>query len=393
LTRAHRLVAWLLPVALFAVFAGLSLLANAWLASSGGKGLLEKELSSSLGYTVGLTGDYKISLFPRIAIEGSGIELYAPHARRLLARAERYSAAIQLLPFFHHEVQIEAVALRGGFLDLGVFLADNGGFADSAATAISVPQLGSLLIEDFSLVFRDQDNIVALKKVEIEDLAAGHEAKLEIEASWLSKGAEMAAAELLGLLQPGLASESAKLTIDNLRVKFRDTDVSGLSGKWVWSKSPAHLSGAVDWNADASPLHAQIDINLEGEMSAELVASYAPLPDSPAVQARVVLTPGSDRLDFARINLQWNEQAVTGAGCYWLGASPGLHLELSSRALDLDALSVFFPSGKAGEFDLPLDLSLELQVESAKYLGARARNVEVNVGQDRVCPDGATPGA
>jgi hypothetical protein len=116
------------------------------------------------------------------------------------------------------------------------------------------------------------------------------------------------------------------------------------------------------------------------------------------VQARVILTPGSDRLELTGVNLQWNEQAITGAGCYWLGASPGLRLDLSSRALDLDALSVFFPSGKAGEFDLPLAVSLELQVESANYRGAKARNVEVHVGQDRVghdrvCPDGVTPGA
>jgi hypothetical protein len=380
-------------VVFFAGFAGLSLLANAWLASSGGKEMLEKEFSSSLGYTVELTGDYKISLFPWIAIEGSGIELYAPHARRLLARAEQYSAAIQLLPFFHQEVQIEAVSLRGGFLDLGVFPADTGGAAGSVTPVVGVPQLGSLRIEDFSLVFRDQDNIVALERVEIEDLAAGHEAKLEIEASWLSKGAEMAEAELLGLLQPGLASESAELTIDNLRVKFRDADVSGLSGKWVWSRSPAHLSGAVDWNTDVRPLHAQIDLNLEGELSADLVARYAPLPDFPAVQARVMLTPASDRLDLTGVNLQWNDQAITGAGCFWLGASPGLHLALSSPALDFDALSILFPSGEAGEFVLPLDVSLELQVESANYLGAKARNVEVNVGQDRVCADGANPGS
>jgi uncharacterized protein involved in outer membrane biogenesis len=393
LTRTHRLIAWLLPVVFFAGFAGLSLLANAWLASSGGKGMLEKEFSSSLGYTVKLTGDYEISLFPWIAIEGSGIELYAPHARRLLARAEQYSAAIELLPFFHHEVQIEAIALRGGFLDLGVFLADNGSSADSAAPPVPIPQWGSLLVEDFSLVFSDQDDIVALKKLKIESFAVGHDATLGIEARWLSKGAEVAAAELLGLLQVGSASEWAKLTINDLQVKLRDAHVSGLSGTWMWRKSPAHLSGVVDWNTDASPLHAQLDLNLEGEMSAELVASYAPLPDSPAVQARVILTPGSDRLDFTGVNLQWNEQAITGAGCYWLGPSPGLHFDLSSRALDLDALSVFFPPGKAGEFDLPLDVSLELQVESANYLGAKAHNVEVNVGQERVCPDGVTPGA
>jgi hypothetical protein len=176
-------------------------------------------------------------------------------------------------------------------------------------------------------------------------------------------------------------------------VRFRDADVSGLSGKWAWSKSPAHLSGEMDWTTAASSLHAQIDLNLEGEMSAELVGSYAPLPDSPAVQARAILTPGSDRLDFTGVNLQWNEQAIAGAGCYWRGATPGLHFELTSRALDLDALSVFFPSGKAGESDLPLDVSLELQVESAIYLGAKARNVEVKIGKDRGCPDGATPGA
>jgi hypothetical protein len=149
----------------------------------------------------------------------------------------------------------------------------------------------------------------------------------------------------------------------------------------------------VDWNPDARSLRAQVSVDLDGDISAKLVASFAPLVDFPAVQARAVLTPGPDRLNFTGVNLQWNEQSIAGAGCYWLGPSPGLHLALSSRDLDLDALSVLFPSGEADEFDLPLDVSLELRAESANYLGARARDVEVNVGIDRVCPDDIASGA
>ena len=347
--------------------------------------MLEKEFSSGLGYTVGLTGDYKISLFPRIAIEGSGLELYAPQDRRLLARAEHYSAAIKLLPFFRHEVQIKAVALRGGFLDLGVFTADDTGSANSNVPAVSVPQLGSLIIEDFSLVFRDENNIVALKHVEIENFAAGHEAKLEVEAIWLSAGNEMAEAELRGLLLVGQASESAKLSINDLRVKFGDTDVSGLSGKWEWNITPAQISGEMDWRQDESSAQLQLELNLDGKIAGSFAASYAQSLNLPAVNARAVFVLGSERLDFPEVHLQWKDEAITGSGCYWLSESPGLRLTLSAKALDLDAISVLFPPGRAGEYELPFNVSLKLQVESANYLGAKARNVEVKIGDDRGC--------
>ena len=92
------------------------------------------------------------------------------------------------------------------------------------------------------------------------------------------------------------------------------------------------------------------------------------------------------------MNLSLDGQDIAGAGCYWLTEPAGLHLSLSSEALDLDAISAFFPSGNAGESDLPFNMSAELQVENANYSGAKARNVNVRIGSGRVCPDITGPG-
>ena len=229
--------------------------------------MLEREFSSSLGYDVRLTGDYRISLLPRIAIEGSGIELEAPQVRRLLARGEHYSAAIQLLPFLHREVQIASVALRGGFLDLGALMVANKGLAPSAPQEISIPRVRSLVIAEFSLVFGDESNIVALNKVQLDEFEIGREAQLELDGSWLSEGIEMARVTLQGGLQLGQAVESAELKLKDLKVEFGDSGVSGLSGTWTWDQSSAQISGEMEWIKDSKSVHSQFELTV-GELIA-----------------------------------------------------------------------------------------------------------------------------
>jgi uncharacterized protein involved in outer membrane biogenesis len=387
LIKSHRLIFWLLPVVLLAAFGVLNLLANAWLSSSGGKGMLEKEFSSSLGYDVRLTGEYRMSLFPRIAIEGSGIELEAPQVVRLLARGEHYSAAIKLLPFLHREVQISSVALRGGFLDLGTLMAANKGLAPSAAQEISVPQVRSLTIEEFSLVFGDESNVVALSKVQLDELEIGREARLELDVRWLSEGIEMARVALQGSLQLGQALESVTLKVRDLKVEFGDSGVSGLSGTWVWDQSSAAISGETDWAQDSKSAHSQIEFRLGELIAGSLQASYRQSPDGAPVVAEARFIFREYQLEFPEIGLAWAGQDIAGAGCYWLTEPAGLHLFLLSKTLDLDKITTFFPSGNARESDLPFNLSAELQVESATYSGAKGRNVTVKIGSGRTCSD------
>jgi len=333
-----------------------------------------------------------MSLFPRIAIEGSGIELEAPQVLRLLARGEHYSAAIQLLPFLHREVQISSVALRGGFLDLGTLMVANKGLAPSAPRNISVPQARSLTIEEFSLVFGDESNVVALNKVQLDELEIGREARLELDVSWLSEGIEMARVALQGGLQLGQALESAALKVKDLKVEFGNSSVSGLSGTWVWDQSSATISGETDWTQDSKSAHSQMEFRLGELITGGLQASYKHSPDSVPVAADARFVFHGDHLQFPEVNLSWDGQDIAGAGCYWLTEPAGLHLSLLSKVLDLDKISTFFPAGTARESDLPFNVSAELQVESATYSGAKARKVTVKIGSGRTCSDIASRG-
>ncbi len=353
--------------------------------------MLEREFSSSLGYDVRLTGSYRMSLFPGIAIEGSGIELEAPQVLRLVARGERYSAAIQLLPFLHREVQIASVALRGGFLDLGALRVASKGLAPSASQEISIPRVRSLTIEEFSLVFGDESNVVALNKVQLDELESGREGRLVLDGSWLSEGIETARVTLQGGLKLGQALESATLRVNDLRVKFGDSGLSGLSGTWVWDQSSAIISGDTDWIEDSRSAHSQIEFRLGEPVTGGLQASYKQSQNSTPVVAESRFIFREYQLEFPEIDLAWAGQDISGAGCYWLTEPAGLHLSLLSKALDLDKISTFFLSGNARESDLPFNLSAELQVESANYSGAKARNVTVKIGSGRACSEITDP--
>ena len=333
-----------------------------------------------------------MSLFPRIAIEGSGIELEAPGVLRLLARGEHYSAAIKLLPFLHREVQISSVALRGGFLDLGTLMVADKGLAPSAPQEISVPRVRSLTIEEFSLVFGDESNVVALNKVQLDELEIGREARLELDVSWLSEGIEMARVALQGGLQLGQALESAALKVKDLKVEFGNSSVSGLSGTWVWDQSSATISGETDWTQDSKSAHSQIEFRLGELITGGLQARYTQSPDTAPVVVEARFIFREDQLEFPEIGLAWAGQDIAGAGCYWLTEPAGLHLSLLSKALDLDKISTFFPAGNARESDLPFNVSAELQVESANYSGAKARKVTVKIGSGRACSDITGPG-
>jgi hypothetical protein len=241
-------------------------------------------------------------------------------------------------------------------------------------------------------VFGDESNIVAVNKVQLDELEIGREARLELDVSWLSEGIEMARVALQGGLQLGQALESAALKVKDLKVEFGNSSVSGLSGTWVWDQSSATISGETDWTQDSKSAHSQMEFRLGELITGGLQASYKQSPDSVPVAADARFVFHGDHLQFPEVNLSWDGQDIAGAGCYWLTEPAGLHLSLLSKVLDLDKISTFFPAGTARESDLPFNVSAELQVESATYSGAKARKVTVKIGSGRTCSDIASRG-
>lgn len=372
-------------------FAALNLLANAWLMSAGGKRLLESEFSSSFGYAVRLTGSFGISLFPRIAIKGSGLELAAPRVRRLVARAEDYSVEIQLLPFLRREVHIESVNLRGGFLDLGAFMTADDQFSAAEPQEVSFPAVRSLSIEDFSLVFGDRSNIIVLENVQLNEFASGREARLEIKAGWFREGVEMVRAVLDGDMQIGGAITSARLTLNEMQLVFGSSEVSGLSGNWDWNQPISRISGEMNWNQGTYFAHSEIELNLGELTSGDWRAHFAESTEAPVASAQAQFILREGQLELPEVSMDWGGQHIAGAGCYRLASPPGLALILSAEALDLDAISARVPQGSADDSALPFDLSLELHVGSASYKGAKARNVQLKIGGEQGCLDSSGP--
>ncbi len=349
--------------------------------------MLEKKFSASFGYAVRLTGTFRISLFPRIAVEGSGFELEAPQIRRLLARAEDYSVSIHLLPFLQSEVQVASVTLRGGFLDLGAFVNLGSHSAAVAPRKFSLPEVRSLIIESFSLVFGNENSIITLKRVKLDKFASGREAPLEVDAGWSSEGIELARVVLDGSLQIGQAIESARLRVNGLRIIFADSEIADLSGSWDWNQSSSQLSGDMNWIHGAYVTHSEMEFILREPVSGDLRIRSAESPTTPGAGAQAHFILRDDQLELPEVSLEWGGQFVAGAGCYRLAEPPGLSLALASDKLDLDAINALLLAGTAGDSELPFALSLVLHVGSANYMGALARNVKLEVGDELACPD------
>jgi hypothetical protein len=208
----------------------------------------------------------------------------------------------------------------------------------------------------------------------------------------MSDNIEMAELALQAGLKAEPAFESIKLAVNQLRVHFGETAVSGLSGNLLWNKVSAYLSGELSWISGAASAHSTIQINLGEIVNGKLTASYTRSLESPPAQAQAGFIVHQEQLNFPEANFQWNEQVIAGSGCYWLTEPAGMYLVLASPELDLDKIKAYLSADSSGDVELPFNLALDLHVDSARYLGARARNVDVKIGEARACAVATVPG-
>jgi hypothetical protein len=120
-------------------------LADTWLESSGGREMLEQNLSSRIGVPVRLQGEFDLALWPSIGVSGTELVIGDPGPDSELIRSGEYAFAVALLPLLEKQLVIERVEVRGSTIYPDRFY---GVLKSGAGGPI---HLDSLMISDFTV--------------------------------------------------------------------------------------------------------------------------------------------------------------------------------------------------------------------------------------------------
>jgi uncharacterized protein involved in outer membrane biogenesis len=172
----------LLPVAAY-------WLADTWLESSGGRKMLEQELTKRVGMGVRLTGEFDLMLLPDIGVSGTGLVIAGAGGDSEFARSREYEISVALQPLLERRVLVEWVRLTGGVVhpDRYSRIDDRNGPDPEASGAASaakfqLPEIGELTIRDFQIVLAgEDDNPLQLKELTLQDFAENRETPFALE--------------------------------------------------------------------------------------------------------------------------------------------------------------------------------------------------------------------
>jgi len=159
-------------------------LADTWLESSGGRQLLEQNLSERIGMSVRLGGEFDLMLLPDIGVSGTALVLGGPGPESEFARSEKFEMSIALQPLLDRRVLIDWIRLSGGHVYPERYAGEGG---SSEVAGVRLPEIRELTVRDFQfelpgegasplrvkelMVSGFAENRETLFKLEIEDLA------------------------------------------------------------------------------------------------------------------------------------------------------------------------------------------------------------------------------
>lgn len=137
---------WLsIPAALILFLVAAFWLANTWLESSGGRAMLEQNLSSRIGMPVRLQGEFNLALWPSIGVSGTELVIGDPGPESELIRSREFGLSVALLPLMEKQLVIERVGIKGSTIYPDRFFgAVKGGANDPI-------HLDSLMISGFAI--------------------------------------------------------------------------------------------------------------------------------------------------------------------------------------------------------------------------------------------------
>jgi hypothetical protein len=348
--------------------------------------MLQTELSKGLGLPVRLTGDFSLRLFPRLEIAGQGLEIGQPGEPDALAFSKEYSAVIELAPFLDREVKITSIRLNEGFLDLSHWPPEIATAQQKAGSPMSLPQVASLEIDNFSIRAQPQDKSLLIQQLLITGFRQGHESNLEMRARLMDRESEVTQLTLQGGLTLAAGSLPMKLSIREMKLNWGTYAVDGLGGNWEWDQPAASLTGQMLWGQASSAADLRLALTLGPEPSGSVLASYQgpQLPGPASLAFDFFVRP--DAVGLEHLNIEVSGQSLEGDGCLVLAENASLRLSLQAETLDMDKIySIDFMQAGEGS-ELPLELAVELRVDKAWFAGAEAGDVLVAVGREPVCP-------
>jgi len=386
---AMRRLLWILPLFLLVLFLLLGVVADAWLESSGGRKMLQRELGKSLGLPVRIGADFHLEFIPRLQISGRGLEIGQPGKAGLWVVCDGYTVAIELAPFIHREVSIANVDLRGGTAGF-----NSAGYEAEAETAgigqeFNLPQVALLAISDFRILLEQQDRSFLIKRLQLTNFQPGRAAGFYIDAGWIDGQEEKAGLSLRGGLQVG-ASLSSSLEVREMMVNLGGTALTGLTGEWQFDRPTARLKGRMVWKQAPHAAELQLELASMTPPTGAVHARYQRATTEPSsLSVRFTFLP--EHVLLQNLVVELAGQSIGGDGCLLLSEEPVVNLSLQAEDLDLDRVYSILPANEDGSAELPFVPAIRLDVRKARYAGADAADVTVHIGADPDC--GAPPGS
>jgi hypothetical protein len=373
---------------LFVLLAGM--LADYWLESSGGRQLLERELSSGLGVPVRLTGDYSMSLLPYLKIEGEGLELGDEDGRGILGRGEHFWSVIELTPFLSGQIRIKSIGLSGGLFYLDQLSEMGKGKNQTGTKALPLPEIASLEIKEFDIRTSRNGSSVLLDHLRLSGFKPGHSSPVDVEARFINKDKNTVGVQLHGNVNVAQGGKQVRLEDLMAVVRLPELTIEDFSGSVLWNRQTQKIKAQVDWNDLDQIFELKLELDTEAPVSGLAQMQHQLGDDGLPSSADIDFSLQDGQVILSRIDLVAAQQDISGAGCFLFTETPALHARFQSDELDLDAIQSLMPESETDSVgfqdnDLPIDLNVLFEVNMARYSGADVKDLSLLVGKEPDC--------
>lgn len=348
-----RILLWLAAMGVL-VFAGAWLVLDRWLESAGGRAAVERKLGGALGFPVRLGGEFGVRLLPSIGVGGTDFvagESTGP-AGGVFLRGRAYRMELALGPLWRGELQLKALRLEGGHVDLSLAPETH---PDDVPARRAAPAwtVNEVTVRDFE-VRGISATAWRVSSLRVEHFEPGANAPFDLRVDGL------------GRLQGRFRWDSAASAV-------------ALDGAWT-GVAPGRLDLLLNADLDSGSgdlAAAWMQATPDGEYDAELSLEY---------------TVAEQGVRLGALRAEIGGQSVDGEGCLRTDEEPSLSLDLQATSLDLDALPDWPGagpgpgSGPAGAVAwIEQSLRLRLRVGELRSGGSSARGVDLHLGPDPDC--------
>jgi len=177
-----RRLKWILVAlaAFLALLLGCYWLADTWLESSGGRSMLEQELSERFGMNVRLDGEFNLMLFPDIGVSGTELIVGGDGTPdTTFAYSSEFEISVFLQPLLHGQVVVEWIRLSDGRVHPARYTRAG---SQPAAAAMQLPEIREFTLRDFQIVLAENGGaVLSVKSLEVRDFAESRQAVFSLE--------------------------------------------------------------------------------------------------------------------------------------------------------------------------------------------------------------------